>query len=456
MNTAAAAAGDRFGHPRGLGFLACAEAFERFSYYGMQSLLVLYMTHSLLMPDHIGHVVGFASVRATIESVTGPLSDAALISQIFGLYTGIVYLTPLLGGIVADRWLGRTATVTIGALLMAAGHFLMAFDSTFFLALALLLTGVGAFKGNIVTQVGELYARGDARRAGAYLILQIAIDISAIVSPLVCGTLGEKVGWHYGFSAAGIGMLVGLAVYLRGRPWLPASGLSVAVERKADVRMTARDWKTVALLVALVPLIAGSQVGNQQMFNAYVLWAERRLSLQWSGWNMPVTWLLSMDAFVAVVMTLATFAFWRAWSRRWREPDEIVKIAIGAAIMVLAPLVLALAGTFTPVGERISLLWAFVFLVVNEIGYAMVIPIGLALYSRAAPARMAGLMIGLFYLAFALANVGVGRLGGLLGRMDDTAFWLLHAGIIAVATLGLAAAARFGRDLLAPIDQRSG
>jgi POT family proton-dependent oligopeptide transporter len=190
------------------------------------------------------------------------------------------------------------------------------------------------------------------------------------------------------------------------------------------------------------------------MFNAYVLWAERRLSLQWYGWNMPVTWLLSMDAFVAVAMTLATFAFWRAWGRRRREPDEIVKIAIGAAIMVLAPLVLALADRLTPETERIPLLWGFAFLVVNEIGYAMVIPIGLALYSRAAPARMGGLMIGLFYLAFALSNVAVGTLGGLLNFLRGDAFWLLHAGIIAVAALGLAIAARFGRALLAPVDDK--
>jgi POT family proton-dependent oligopeptide transporter len=272
------------------------------------------------------------------------------------------------------------------------------------------------------------------------------------VAPLVCGTLGERVGWHYGFGAAGVGMLIGGAGYLRGRRWLPRSTPVSATPSGERVPWTRDDRRALLLLLATLPLIAGAQVGNQQMFNAYVLWGEQRLALQWHGWEMPVTWLLSMDALIAALMTMATFAFWRAWGRRRREPDEVVKIAIGAAIMVLAPLVLALAGYVTPAGERVPLLWAFAFHVVNEIGFAMVVPIGLALYSRAAPAQTAGLMIGSFYLSFALCNVGVGRLGGLLESMDGNAFWLLHAGIVAIAALGLAAAARFGRGLLAPVD----
>src|SRR4029079_6470182 len=136
------------GHPRGLLYLCASEGWERFSYFGMQSLLVLYLTHYLLLPEHVGNALGFATVRAAIEAVTGPLSTAALASQVFGLYTGFVYLTPLLGGLLRDRWLNRTLTVTIGAVLMALGHFLMAFEATFLLAIALLLVGVGCFKGN--------------------------------------------------------------------------------------------------------------------------------------------------------------------------------------------------------------------------------------------------------------------------------------------------------------------
>ena len=179
------------------------------------------MTKQLLLPGHVEHVAGFGPFRAALESVYGPLSPQALASNIFGLYAGLVYLTPLAGGFIADRWLGRTASITIGALTMAVGHFLMAFDFSFLLALLCLLLGVGFFKGNIATQVGELYGPDDLRRADAFQIFLLAVNIAVIISPLVCGTLGQKVAWHWGFGAAGVGMVIGLLIYLSGRRWLP-------------------------------------------------------------------------------------------------------------------------------------------------------------------------------------------------------------------------------------------
>ncbi len=191
---------DFLGHPRGLAFLGFTEGWERFSYYGMQTLLVLYMVHQLLLPGHIEHIVGFGPFRAAIEHLYGgTLSNVALASAIFGLYSGLVYLTPIPGGLLADRWLGKTRTVLLGALLMSAGHFLMAFDYSFLLALLCLLTGVGCFKGNLASQVGALYAPGDLRRADAYQIYYLFISAAVVVAPLVSGTLGELYGWHYGF-----------------------------------------------------------------------------------------------------------------------------------------------------------------------------------------------------------------------------------------------------------------
>jgi POT family proton-dependent oligopeptide transporter len=438
------------GHPRGLVYLCFAEAWERFSYFGMQALLVLYMLHHLLLPDTESRVLGFGALRAAIEGVTGPLSTAALASQVFGLYAGLAYLTPIIGGWLADRWLGRTATVSAGAILMAIGHFLMAFESAFVLALCLLLVGVGCFKGNIASQVGELYGRGDMRRSNAFLIFQNAINLAVIVSPLVCGTLAAKVGWHYGFGAAGVGMLAGLTVYLRGRRWLPRDRTRAASAGASAPGFSAREWATVALLVALLPVIAGANIGNQEMFNAYVVWGDANFALDLFGWAMPVTWLFSLDAVVAVAATLGAVAFWRWWSRRRREPDEIVKIAFGAAIMASAPLVLALASAQQAPGAKLSLAWALAFHVVNEIGFAMVFPVGLALFSRAAPARIAGTMVSGFYVLNFIANLAVGRIGGLLESMSATNFWLLHAAIAGIATLLLAVVAVFGRSLLAP------
>jgi POT family proton-dependent oligopeptide transporter len=354
-------------------------------------------------------------------------------------------MTPLLGGLVADRWLGRTFTVTSGAILMAIGHFLMAFESSFVLAMVLLLIGVGCFKGNIATQVGELYDPDDRRRATAYQIFQLFINVSVIISPLVCGTLGEKVGWHYGFGAAGVGMLVGLAGYRFGRKWLPGDRPPPAGQNDAT-RLTAREWKTVLLLIALLPVLAASNLGNQQMFNAFVVWGEKSFDLHWLGREMPVTWILSIDAFIAALCTVSAIAFWRAYGRRRNEPDDLVKLAIGAAIMATAPILLAVAShRFEATGARVSIGWGVAFEVLNEIGFVMLAPVALSVYSRAAPKPIQGLMIGVFYLVFFLCNLTVGRLGGLLERMTGASFWLLHAAIIGAGAVILGAIAARGR-----------
>src|SRR6202045_4151501 len=247
--------GDLLGHPRGLTFLFATEMWERFSYYGMRALLVLYMTQYLLNPDRAGGVIGLDGLRAGLEAMFGPLGVQPFASQIYGLYTGLVYLTPLVGGLIADRVLGQRRTVIIGAALMAAGHFMMAFESFFLLALTTLILANGAFKPNIVTQVGGLYAPGDPRRDRAYSIFYVGINVGAFLAPLICGTLGEKGGWHYGFAAAGVGMLIGLAIYLYAMPLLPPDELQKARAAHAEKRPLDRgEWRAVAaLLVLFVP-----------------------------------------------------------------------------------------------------------------------------------------------------------------------------------------------------------
>src|SRR6476620_7622354 len=206
------------GHPKGLGYLGFTEACERFSYYSMQTLLVLYMVNYLLLPEHVGKVVGLAWLRSWHYA---GLDAQPLSSAIFGDYTSLVYLTPILGGIIADKLTGRRIALIVGALVMALGHFLMAFEGAFLFALLALIIGVGLFKGNIATQVGELYGERDLRRAMAFQIFYIFINVSVIAAPLVSGTLGQEVGWHYGFGCAGVVMVLGLFIYLAGRRSLP-------------------------------------------------------------------------------------------------------------------------------------------------------------------------------------------------------------------------------------------
>ena len=445
------------GHPRGLAVLVLAQVCESFSYYGMQSLLVLYMGQRLLLHGHVEHVAGFRGFRAAIETAYGPLSVPALASVIFGFYAGGVYLTPIAGGLLADRLLGRTRTITLGALLMAAGHFLMAFDVSFLVALACLLVGVGCFKGNIASQLGELYRPGDPRRADGFQIYLLGVGVAVIAAPLVCGTLGQEVDWHLGFGAAGVGMLAGLAVYLSGRRWLPAEPFRGRQDRRRPgpatrARLAPGEGRTVLVLVALLPALALSAVCNMQIFNAYLVWGDANYDLVFFGRTMPVTWLIALDALIASATIVLSLAFWRWWARHGPEPDEITKLAIGTLIAALAPLILALASWHeASSGHKVGLGWGLAFHVVNDIGFANVLPVGLALYSRAAPQAVSGLMIGVYYLHLFAANMAVGWLGGLLQAMPASLFWLLHAGLVALgAVMILAARTAFGR-ILAPI-----
>src|SRR5512132_4290138 len=245
------------GHPKGLFYIAATEAWERFSYYGMTALVVLYMVNQLLLPGHVEHIAGSPAFRAAVESVVGPLSTQALASQIFGLYSGFVYFTPLLGGLIADRWIGQRNAVVIGALSMSAGHIAMTFDQSFLLALLLLVIGSGFLKGNISAQVGALYpAEDEARRTRGFVIFSTAINVGAVIGPLLCGLIAQVYGWHYGFSIAAIFMLLGLATYLYGYRYLPAR-----VERRKfeGSRLTAAERRIVYAIISVMIITLCSQ-----------------------------------------------------------------------------------------------------------------------------------------------------------------------------------------------------
>jgi POT family proton-dependent oligopeptide transporter len=445
MTTASAAGvaaihGDKsfFGHPRGLAYLAFTEAWERFSYYGMQTLLVLYMVHQLLLPGHVENVAGFAWLRGVLAHGHA-MSNQQIASAIFGLYAALVYLTPILGGVLADWVLGRTATVIVGACLMALGHFLMAFDASFLVALLCLMLGSGCFKGNIATQVGSLYPPEDLRRADAFQIFYLGINAGVIIAPLVTGTLGQKVAWHYGFGAAGVGMLISLVIYLSGRKYLPPDaprGARRAATPKAPrAAMTGRDWATLALLILLLPVLAASIVGNNQIFNAYLIWAENNADLRLFGQPILTTWLVSVDAIVSVVTLAGMVVFWRIWKTRFPEPDELGKMAIGCVFGAAGVACLALGTLSAGQGHKVGFGWLVLFHLLNDIGFANVLPVGLALYARAAPKAIAGSVVGLYYLHLFAGNLLVGWLGGRLETMPAAQFWLLHAALVGGAAV---------------------
>jgi POT family proton-dependent oligopeptide transporter len=439
------------GHPKGLGYLGFTEACERFSYYSMQTLLVLYMVNYLLEPGRMDNVVGLRWLQAHVYH---GIEGQPLASAIFGTYTSLVYGTPILGGLIADKWLGRNRTLIIGGVLMAIGHFLMAVESAFVFALLFLLLGVGAFKGNIATQVGALYGPNDLRRAMAFQIFYIFINVSVIAAPLVSGTLGQKVGWHYGFGCAGVVMVLGLFLYLSGRRYLPAEELATPSEEPAlREPLTRNDWICVLYLVILIPVLAISLLTNQEIFNAYLTWGDQHFDL--TLLNNTSSWLITVDAAVSFTMLVAVAAFWKWWSVRHREPDEISKIIIGSAFTVAGGLCLFMAALTAPPGGKISLFWPMMFEVMNSIGFAHVLPVSLALFSKISPKQITATVIGLYYLAFFIANAMVGYVGGLYSSLPTTTFWLIHAGS---AAFGLVAFVIFkvviGRRMQgAPADQ---
>jgi len=440
------------GHPRGLGYLAFAEGWERFSYYGMTALLALYGSQFLFKPGHIEKIWGFVPFRHLLEGVFGPLTPLGMGGAIAGLYGGLVYLTPILGGFVADRVIGRTRAIIFGAVTMAIGHFCMAFDQTYLIALACILIGTGFFKGNLAAQVGDLYAPGDPRRADAFQIYTLAIQVAVIVAPIVCGFLGQKVAWSFGFGAAGVGMLIGLAVYLSGLRWLPAEAKPepghIAEPRP---RLAPGEGIRIVILLLLIPVLALMWVGNQEIFAGYELWGDAHYQLNFFGWQMPASFLISLDAIVSTAMLAAAVAFWRWWGKRHEQPDELTKVTIGAFIAATAPLVLALASAHqAATGEKIGLGWGLSFHILNDIGFVNVYPVGMALYSRAAPKAVGATMMSAFLLSLFLAGLIVAKLATLLGVISDVAFWGLHAGLIAVAAVVLLIVRSFAGRLLAP------
>lgn len=315
-----------------------------------------------------------------------------------------------------------------------------------------LLLGVGCFKGNLASQVGALYAPEDLRRADAYQIYYLFINGAVILAPLVTGTLGEVWGWHYGFGAAGIGMVIGLFIYLAGRRWLPAETSVAARKEQASSRAgLTRDEKIVtAVLIGLLPVLAAGMVANQQIFNAYLLWVPDHVDLVFFGRTMPTTWLVTLDAIVSVSSLVGVMAFWRWWAKRYQEPSEVVKITLGLGIATAGALCLVGAAVFSTGMAKASIGWVLGFEVLNSIGFSNVAPVGLAMYARAAPKSVAGTIMGVYYLHLFAANNLVGWLGGFLEKMSGVQFWLLHAGLVGAACVVMLLAARTAGRLLNP------
>jgi POT family proton-dependent oligopeptide transporter len=428
-----------FGHPRGLGLLFVVEMWERFSYYGMRAILVLYL----------------------VNSQAWRTSEAA---GLYGSYTSLVYLTPLIGGYLADRFIGTRRSMILGAAIIAAGHFAMAFPGlpSFYAGLALIVIGTGLFKPNAATQVGQLYRAGDGRRDAGFTIYYMGVNTGAFFGPLVCGYLAQsqRFGWHFGFAAAGVGMVAGLAVYLWGRGrYLPGIGLRLPrpapepglAQANPGLLLEAVGGALVGGLVAallgartLQPLLLGAVIGSafgvtffgtsgeerrrvvaiflavffvvffwaafEQAGSSMNFFADRNTDLAVLGFDIPSSWLQSVNAVAIVLMGPVFAGLWAVLARRGREPSTPMKMVLGLALLGVGFLFMVAGGARADAGVKVSPLWLVLAYLFHTFGELCVSPVGLSYVSKIAPTRFVALLMGAWYLANAVANKVAGSL----------------------------------------------
>ena len=417
--------------------------WERFSYYGMRSLLVLYMIqHLFLRPDVGQQVLGFAAIKGALEGVFGPLAVQPLSSQIYGLYTAFVYLTPFFGGMLADRVIGQRRTVVLGAILMAIGHFLMASERFFFVALMFLILGNGAFKPNISTQVGLLYPQGDPRRDGAFTIFYMGINLGAFFSPLVCGTLGQKVGWHWGFAAAGVGMIAGLIIYLIGQKHLAPDQLTQ--RRQAEgasavkEKLTKDEMLRIGALVVICALNIVFWGVYEQQGNTLQIFADSNTA--WPtilGFTIPSTWYQAFNPAMIFILAPILPMFWAWQAKRGKEPSSVTKMGLGCLMLGLGFIILIVAARNMTDTTKLNLSWLTSTTLIITIGELYLSPIGLSFVTKIAPARMVSMLMGVWFLANFFGNYLNGYLGTFYEKMSHVQYFtmLLVMGIVAGAAM---------------------
>jgi POT family proton-dependent oligopeptide transporter len=428
--------GTLLGHPKGLFILFFTEMWERFSYYGMRSLLVLYMVNYLFDPQHVGgNFLGFATVKGGLEAVFGPLAIQPLSSQIYGLYTAFVYLTPLFGGMLADRVIGQRKAVILGGVLMAIGQFMLMSEDLFFPGLLMLILGNGAFKPNISTQVGSLYKEGDPRRDGAFTIFYMGINLGAFLSPLICGTLGQTIGWKYGFAAAGVGMILGLIQYVWGQRFLAKDQLEQRREAKAAAKspthekMTAEEWTRIGALGVLCLLNILFWAVYEQQGNTMQLWADRNTNWQLFGFTVPSTWFQAFNPLMIFIFAPLLTMVWAKQAKNKKEPSSVTKMAIGCLLLGASYFIMIVASQGMTPETRRSVMWLLSTTFVLTIGELYLSPIGLSLVTKVAPARIVSMMMGVWFLSSFFGNYLSGFLGTFWEVMPRDQFFLMLAAI---------------------------
>jgi POT family proton-dependent oligopeptide transporter len=407
------------GQPPGLAILFLTEMWEKFSFFGMRALQVYYMTKAL----HF---------------------DQARASLVYGAYAACVYLTPIAGGVISDRWLGKRRAVIVGGLLMALGHFMMASEALFFPAMAVIACGNGLFLPNLPSQVKPLYAAGDVRLAGAYNLYYMGINLGAFFAPLVCGTLGELYGWHYGFGAAGVGMCLGLAIYVLGSRHLAPD--DAAAEAAAEPAAPAASRHQLLFLAGTALAVVIFRVAYEQTGNTLALWADAAVDRHAFGWLIPVTWFQSLNPLFVFVMTPLLVACWNRRGATHAQSAPLWKMAIGAMTVAASFALLAAIGRASEAGGApVHWLWLVAFFALLTLGELYILPVGLGLFAQLALPGLGATTIAAWFLAAFAGNLLSGVVGTWWTQLSPAGFFLAMGAIAALASLlltSLAAAER--------------
>lgn len=420
----------------------------------MVAMLVLYMTGDLLQPGRMEHILGFATYRHFLESVFGAVTPAAIATQTFGLYYAVLTCLPLVGGWLGDKLVSRKAAVTAGALTMTAGHFAMAFDQTFLVALVLLVCGAGLLRGNLKPQIRALYHAGDRRLADAFQLYSMVVNFGAFVAPIVSGTIAKYYGWHAGFAVAGIGMLIGLVWYRAGAAYLPPDPPKGVHVQRAP--LTAHQRRDILGLLALWPVSLGFWTAQAQIWNVYNLWLRDHVQMNVGGFVVPVPWLQALDGLAPAAYVPLVILLWRWQARAGTEPDHYTKMGVGCAIFALSTLLLAgaplLAGA-----DGLAPLWIPVlFHLASNWGGAYFSPVMQTFYASRAPEQWRGSLLGVDALSVSAASILSGVMGSWYETTTPPVFWLATAAIAGAAAIYVLALRGVMRRWLGPEEDEPG
>lgn len=408
-------------HPTGLSTLFFTEMWERFSYYGMRAFLILYMT----APAASGGL-GFPDDRA---------------SGIYGLYTGSVWGAAILGGLVADRFLGQYRSVLVGGIVIALGHFVLAVDllSAFYVGLTLIVVGTGLLKPNVSTLVGSLYAPGDARRDAGFSLFYMGINLGAFIGPLIAGYLAQRVNWHVGFAAAGVGMTLGLIQYIAGRRPLQAAERQLTAPSSpsgaaagAGSGLSTTDYMRLGAVLVFFVFAAVFWGAYEQAGSTLNLFADRHTRLSVGSFSFPSSWFQSVPA-LFVILLAPVFAWLWTWLGD-RQPSTPAKFAYGLFFAGVAFLLLVPAGGLAEQGVKVSPLWLVGAYFILELGELCLSPVGLSAVTKLAPSQLLGLTMGIWFLASSAGNILAGWAGSFFSTLPLPTLF----GASAAVTLGAA------------------